>query len=161
MKNEKKNDIKSLLPDELAEVLRAMGEPAFRSGQVFEWLGRGVQSFEEMTNISQRLRERLDGEYYISSLRVLKKQVSARDGTIKFLWELPDGNSVESVVMSYAHGNTVCISSQVGCRMGCAFCASTLGGLVRSLAPSEMLDQVLYPNWNQGRGFEYRDDGHR
>ena len=151
MQNETKKDIKSLTLPMLQEELKAMGEPAFRGSQIFEWLGRGVRSFEEMTNVSQKLRQRLEEDYYISSLRVLRKQVSARDGTIKYLWELEDGNSVESVVMSYAHGNTVCISSQVGCRMGCAFCASTLGGRVRDLLPSEMLDQVMYSQMESGK----------
>ncbi len=151
MQNEKKKDIKSLSLSELTEELKALGEPGFRGGQVFEWLSRGVRSFQDMTNISQDLRARLDREYEISALNVLRRQVSARDGTVKFLWELADGNSVESVVMNYEHGNTVCISSQVGCRMGCAFCASTLGGLVRDLRPSEMLDQVIYSQKESGK----------
>lgn len=142
MQNAKK-DIKSLLPEELAKEFKELGIPAYRAGQVFQWLGRGAASFEEMTNLSRELRARLDELYEIPSLTVLKKQVSAQDGTMKFLWRLPDGESVETVLMRYKHGNSVCISSQVGCRMGCSFCASTLGGKVRDLRASEMLDEVL------------------
>ena len=136
-------DIKALLPDELAAELRSLGEPAYRAKQVFQWLSRGVESFDEMTNLSKTLREKLKAGYTIPSLKLLRKQVSALDGTIKYLWELPDGNAVETVVMRYHHGNTVCISSQVGCRQGCAFCASTIGGLIRGLESSEMLEEVL------------------
>jgi 23S rRNA (adenine2503-C2)-methyltransferase len=128
-----KQDIKSLLPEELEVQCKAMGLPGFRAKQVFQWLGRGVTSFEEMSNLSKDLRARLEEKYEIPHLTMLKKQVSALDGTVKFLWQLPDGESVETVLMRYKHGNTVCISSQVGCRMGCAFCASTIGGKVRDL----------------------------
>ena len=131
-------DIKAMLPDELAAALKEMGEPAYRAKQIFQWLTRGVASFDEMTNLSKPLREKLQ-----SSFSMIRKQVSAQDGTIKYLWELPDGNAVETVVMRYHHGNTVCISSQVGCRQGCAFCASTIGGLIRGLESSEMLEEVL------------------
>ena len=136
-------DIKALLPDELAAELQSLGEPAYRAKQVFQWLSRGVESFDEMTNLSKTLREKLKAGYTIPRLKLLRKQVSALDGTIKYLWELPDGNAVETVVMRYHHGNTVCISSQVGCRQGCAFCASTIGGLIRGLESSEMLEEVL------------------
>lgn len=139
----KKQDIKRLLPDELAAEFEALGLPKFRAKQVFRWLSRGARSFEEMTDLSAALRAQLDAAYFIPSLKPLQRQESAQDGTIKFLWELPDGESVETVFMRYKHGNTVCISSQVGCRMGCAFCASTLGGLVRNLEASEILDEVL------------------
>jgi len=145
-----KKDIKSMLPQEIEEDLSRLGEPPFRAKQIFRWLGRGAVSFQEMTDLSKSLREKLEQQYYISSLKPLKKQVSKIDGTIKYLWELEDGNAVETVVMKYKHGNTVCISSQVGCRMGCAFCASTIGGLVRNLKPSEMLDQVLYSESESG-----------
>ena len=138
-----KRDIKSLLPEELAEEFQALGLPSFRARQVFQWLGRGAASFEEMSNLPKALRERLAASYEIPVLTVERKQVSAQDGTVKLLWRLPDGESVETVLMRYKHGNTVCISSQVGCRMGCAFCASTIGGKVRDLRPSEMLDEVL------------------
>ncbi len=138
-----KRDIKSLLPEELAEELSALGQPAYRAKQVFTWLSRGVVSFDGMTDLPKRLREALAEAYTIPSLNVMRKQVSAADGTVKLLWRLPDGESVETVLMRYKHGDTVCISSQVGCRMGCAFCASTIGGKVRDLKPSEMLDEVL------------------
>ena len=136
-------DIKAMLPDELAAALKELGEPAYRAKQIFQWLSRGVSSFDEMTNLSKSLREKLKQSFFIPSLRMLRKQVSAQDVTIKYLWELPDGNAVETVVMRYRHGNTVCISSQVGCRQGCAFCASTIGGLIRGLESSEMLEEVL------------------
>ena len=136
-------DIKSMLPEEIEAALKELGEPKYRAKQIFQWLSRGVRSFEEMTNLSKPLREKLASVFEIPSLTMLRKQVSKLDGTIKYLWELPDGNAVETVVMRYHHGNTVCISSQVGCRQGCAFCASTIGGLIRNLRPSEMLEEVL------------------
>jgi 23S rRNA (adenine2503-C2)-methyltransferase len=138
-----KRDIKSLLPEELGAELQALGLPKFRAKQVFQWLSRGVTSFEEMSNLPKELRTKLDSLYEIPHLTMLKKQVSALDGTVKFLWQLADGESVETVLMRYKHGNTVCISSQVGCRMGCAFCASTIGGKVRDLRASEILDEVI------------------
>ncbi|MBO4915053.1 MAG: 23S rRNA (adenine(2503)-C(2))-methyltransferase RlmN, partial [Oscillospiraceae bacterium] len=137
-------DIKSMTLDEIADALKALGEPAFRGGQVFTWLHRGATDFGEMSNLSKPLREKLTQSFYITAPKVARKQVSKLDGTIKYLWELRDGNCIETVLMSYRHGNTVCISSQVGCRMGCRFCASTVAGRVRDLAPSEMLDQVLF-----------------
>ena len=145
-----KQDIKSLLPEELEAALAALGEPKFRAKQVFTWLSRGVTSFDEMTNLPQKLRTALDGQFAITVPKVARRQVSQLDGTIKYLWELWDGNAVETVVMSYRHGNTVCISTQVGCRQGCAFCASTIGGLVRNLTPSEMLDEVLFSQLDSG-----------
>ena len=138
-----KQDIKSMLPGELEAALADLGEPKYRAKQVFQWLARGASSFEEMTNLPKSLREKLAEAFSVTSLTMLRKQVSAQDGTIKYLWQLPDGNAVETVVMRYHHGNTVCISSQVGCRQGCAFCASTIGGLIRGLEPSEMLEEVL------------------
>lgn len=146
-----KIDIKSMLPEEIAQALSKMGEPPFRGKQIFKWLHSGVTSFAEMTNLSKKLREHLDEEFVITAPVVQKKQVSKLDGTVKYLWGLRDGTSVESVVMCYEHGNTVCISSQVGCRMGCAFCASTIGGLVRNLTPSEMVDQVLFSQLDSGK----------
>jgi hypothetical protein len=139
-----KPDILSLLPEELEAKLTALGQPRFRAAQIFQWLGRGVRDFDEMTNLSKDLREKLKESFQLYAPKVLSKQVSAIDGTIKYLWELSDGNAVETVVMSYKHGNTVCVSSQVGCRQGCAFCASTIGGLVRNLRASEILDAVLF-----------------
>ncbi|MCD7749908.1 MAG: 23S rRNA (adenine(2503)-C(2))-methyltransferase RlmN [Oscillospiraceae bacterium] len=138
-----KLDIKSMLPQELEADFKDLGLPSWRAKQVFRWLGRGVSSFEEMTDQPKALRSTLDERYFIPSLTALQKQVSAQDGTEKLLWRLPDGESVETVFMRYKHGNTVCISSQVGCRMGCAFCASTIGGRIRNLSASEMLDEVL------------------
>ena len=143
-------DLKSMTLEELSGFLRSMGEPAFRGRQVFTWLHKGVSSFDEMSNLSKALREKLKEQCILTVPRVAKKQVSARDGTIKYLWEMADGNCVESVLMRYHHGNTVCISSQVGCRMGCAFCASTIAGKVRNLTPAEMLDQVLFTQQDSG-----------
>lgn len=149
MQNEK-IDIKSLLPEELETLLKEMGEPRFRAKQLFSWLSHDAGSFDEMTNLSKSLREKLAAQCSVYSPTVLRKQVSALDGTIKYLWELEDGNAVETVVMQYKHGNTVCISTQVGCKMGCAFCASTLGGLVRNLTASEMLSEVLASERDSG-----------
>ena len=143
-------DIKSMTLAELTQEMAAMGEPAFRAGQVYQWMHRGARSFDEMTNLSKSLRERLAEAYSLTAPTVARKLVSAKDGTIKYLWRLADGNCVESVVMQYHHGNTICISSEVGCPMGCKFCASTLGGLVRRLAPSELLDQVIFSQKESG-----------
>ena len=144
-------DIKSMTQEEITDALRAMGESAFRGRQVFSWLHRGATSFGEMSDLSKQLREKLDKEFTITAPTIARKQVSKLDGTIKYLWELRDGNCIETVLMSYHHGNTVCISSQVGCRMGCKFCASTIAGKVRDLTPSEMLDQVLFTQLDSGR----------
>ena len=143
-------DIKSMTLAELTGLMRELGEPAFRAGQVFRWLHRGAASFEEMTNLSKPLREKLAQDCFFTVPAVERKQVSQLDGTVKYLWRLSDGNCVETVLMRYHHGNTVCISSQVGCRMGCAFCASTIGGKVRDLTPAEMLDQVLFTQLDSG-----------
>lgn len=145
-----RQDIKSLSRQELRDTLKAMGQPAFREKQIFTWLHRGVTSFEEMTNLSKALRQELDERFYITVPEAVRRQVSRQDGTRKYLWKLRDGNCVESVLMQYHHGNTICISSEVGCAMGCAFCASTLGGLVRRLEPSEMLDQVIFTQLDSG-----------
>lgn len=130
--------------------MKELGEPAFRAGQIFQWLHRGAASFEEMTNLPKALREKLAGACALTVPTVERKQISRLDGTIKYLWRLSDGNCVETVLMRYHHGNTVCISSQVGCRMGCVFCASTIGGKVRNLTPVEMLDQVLFTQLDSG-----------
>lgn len=136
-------DIKSLTIDELRNDLTVLGEKPFRAAQIYKWLHvKLVSSFDDMTDLSVKLRERLKEEYSITNVSKLEVQTSKEDGTKKYLFELEDGNTVESVLMRYHHGNSVCISSQVGCRMGCRFCASTIGGCVRSLAPSEMLDQI-------------------
>ena len=144
-------DIKSMTQQELSQFLKELGEPAFRAKQVFTWLHRGAASFDEMTNLSKSLREKLKERCFITAPVVARKQESRLDGTIKYLWELSDGNCIETVLMQYHHGNTVCISSQVGCRMGCAFCASTIAGKVRDLRPSEMLDQVMFTQLDSGR----------
>ena len=143
-------DIKSMTQPELTAWLKELGEPAFRAKQIFKWLYRGVTSFEEMTDLSKALRLKLEETALLTPPTVAKKQVSQQDGTIKYLWELADGNCVESVLMRYQHGNTVCISCQAGCRMGCAFCASTIAGKVRDLTPAEMLDQVLFTRIDSG-----------
>ena len=145
-----KQDIKSMTLAELQGAFAALGEPKFRAKQVFTWLHRGAVCFDDMTNLSKPLREKLDSLYFITAPTVARKQISKLDGTIKYLWKLRDGNCVESVVMQYHHGNTVCISSEVGCPMGCKFCASTIGGLVRRLEPSELLDQVLFSQLDSG-----------
>ena len=144
-------DLKSMTLEEITVALRAMGEPQFRGKQVFTWLHRGITDFDQMINIPKSLREKLQAEYTLTVPTVARKQESKLDGTIKYLWELSDGNCIETVLMSYHHGNTVCISSQVGCRMGCKFCASTIAGKVRDLTPSEMLDQVLFTQLDSGK----------
>ena len=143
-------DIKSMTLEELAVWLKEQGEPAFRAKQIFKWLYRGAVSFDEMTDLSKPLRQKLKETALLTPPNVARKQESRQDGTIKYLWELADGNCVESVLMRYQHGNTVCISCQVGCRMGCAFCASTIAGKVRDLTPAEMLDQVLFTQIESG-----------
>ncbi len=138
-----KADIKSMNLEELKIEMEAAGEKSFRAKQMYEWMhGKLVRDFDEMTNLSKNLREKCRENYLLTVLKPVKVQESSLDGTKKFLFELPDGNTVESVWMKYKHGNSVCISSQVGCRMGCRFCASAIDGLVRPLAPSEMLEQV-------------------
>lgn len=143
-------DLKSMTLEEITAVLREMGEPAFRGKQIFTWMHKGVTSFDEMTNLSKPLREKLKENFTLTYPLIARKQVSRLDGTVKYLWELQDGNCIETVLMQYHHGNTVCISSQVGCRMGCAFCASTIAGKVRDLTPSEMLDQVIFTQKDSG-----------
>ena len=144
------NHLKSMTSAEIGAVLKELGQPAFRAKQVFSWLHKGVRSYEEMSNLPKALRESLAEKYPLHIPQVVRKQESQRDGTIKYLWELSDGNCVETVLMRYHYGNTVCISTEVGCRMGCAFCASTLGGLVRKLDPYEILDQVLFTQIDSG-----------
>ena len=143
-------NIKAMTLPELTEAVKALGQPAFRGKQIYSWLHQGVRGYEEMTNIPKALRERLAEQYPFTPPQVVRKQESKQDGTIKYLWKLSDGNCVETVLMRYHYGNTVCISTEVGCRMGCAFCASTLGGLVRRLEPEEMLDQVLFTQVDSG-----------
>ena len=144
-------DIKSLTKAELEDEFALKDLKKFRAVQVYDWMHvKLARSFDEMTNLSKDLRARLNEEYDYTSLKIERVKESAIDGTAKFLFELNDGNFVESVFMRYKHGNSVCISSQVGCRMGCRFCASTLDGLVRSLKPSEMLDQIYTISHHMG-----------
>ena len=143
-------NLKSLTQPELAAIFKELGQPGFRAKQVFTWLHKGVRSYDEMTNLPKNLRDLLAEKYPIHAPKVVRKQESQKDGTIKYLWELSDGNCVETVLMRYHYGNTVCISTEVGCAMGCAFCASTIGGLVRRLEPFEMLDEVLFTQIDSG-----------
>ena len=143
-------NLKSMTLAEVTAALKEMGQPAFRGKQVYTWLHKGVRTYDEMSNLSKDLRSALAQKYPIAAPEVVRKQESARDGTIKYLWRLSDGNCVETVLMRYNYGNTVCISTEVGCRMGCAFCASTIGGLVRKLEPYEMLDEVLFTQIDSG-----------
>jgi len=143
-------NLKSMTQPEIGAVLKELGQPAFRAKQVYAWLHKGVRSYDEMTNLPKGLRDVLSEKYPIHPPKVVRKQESARDGTIKYLWQLHDGNCVETVLMRYHYGNTVCISTEVGCGMGCAFCASTIGGLVRRLEPYEMLDEVLFTQIDSG-----------
>lgn len=142
--------LKSMTQAEIGAVLKELNQPAFRAKQIFTWLHKGVRSYDEMTNLPKALRDTLAESFPICPPEVVRKQESQKDGTIKYLWKLADGNCVETVLMRYHYGNTVCISTEVGCRMGCAFCASTLGGLVRRLEPYEMLDQVLFTQVDSG-----------
>lgn len=136
-------DIKSLTLSELKNEMELMGEKAFRAKQMYEWMHKKLAAdYEEMTNIPAALADKCRKQYTYTVLKTVRVQESQMDGTRKYLFELADGNTVESVLMRYKHGNSVCISSQVGCRMGCRFCASTLDGLERNLLPSEMLDQI-------------------
>ena len=136
-------DIKSLYEEELKEKMISLGEKPFKGKQLYQWLHqKAAGSYEEMTNLSEGLRKKLTEQEPLTHLEVVEVQTSKIDGTQKYLFQLADGNVIESVWMQYKHGNSVCISSQVGCRMGCRFCASTIGGLTRNLLPSEMLDQV-------------------
>ena len=137
-------DLKDFEYDELEQYIVSLGEPKFRAKQIFAWLHKGVESFDEMTNLSKATRTALAENAIVSTLKIKEKYVSKIDKTTKYLFELEDGNCIESVVMYYKHGISICISSQVGCRMGCGFCASTIGGLYRSLTPGEILNQVLF-----------------
>lgn len=143
-------DLKDLSYSELEEFLKENGEPKFRAKQIFSWLHKGVESFEEMTDISKKTAEKLKSKAFISRLSIREKYVSKLDGTVKYLFSLEDGNCIESVVMRYKHGLSLCISSQVGCRMGCRFCASTIGGLYRNLTAGEILNQVIFAQKDMG-----------
>lgn len=147
-----KRDLKSFTGPRLAETMAEMGLPAFRAKQIYSWLHeKQVRSFEEMTNLPAALRQRLHETFYINAIQIKRKLVSQVDGTVKYLYELQDGNCVEAVLMQYHYGSSLCISTQVGCRMGCKFCASTLGGKVRDLTAGEMLDQVYMAGKDSGK----------
>lgn len=152
MQETEKIDILSLSRDELAAELTAMGEKAFRAKQIYEWLHvKKVKDFSQMSNISAQLREQLSEKFCLKSLIIKKRLVSKLDNTVKYLYGLPDGEAVETVLMEYKHGNSLCISTQVGCKMGCRFCASTIAGFVRHLLPSEMLLQIYETERDSGR----------
>lgn len=138
-----KKDLLSLTVDEIEELLISMNEKKFRGKQIFEWINKGVKDFDDMTNLSKSLREKLKENTYITNVQIEEKMVSDIDGTTKYLFLLDDYNIIEGVVMKYKHGLTACISTQIGCAMGCTFCASTLEGLVRNLRAGEMIDQIL------------------
>ncbi len=146
-----KPEIKNLTLAELEQTMLDLGEPKFRGKQVYSWLHRAAPDFAAMTNLPLSLREKLADRFLLTCPTVVRKQESALDGTVKYLWRLYDGNCVETVLMRYHHGNTVCISSEVGCPMGCAFCASTIGGLVRRLSAGEILDEVLFTQADSGQ----------
>lgn len=135
-------DIKRLSPEDLTAQITALGHPAFRAKQIRSWLDRGVTSFDEMTNLPAALREQLKTRFVIPCVKIERKLVSAIDGTVKYLFSLSDGETVESVLMKYRHGWSQCLSTQVGCRMGCTFCATGKGGLVRNMTASEILSQI-------------------
>ena len=135
-------DIRALSPEQLKEVITSLGLPAFRAKQVCDWLSKGITSFDEMANLPLSVRQQLAEQFSVPSVKILRKLVSAIDGTVKYLFELPDGETVESVLMHYHHGWSQCLSTQVGCRMGCSFCATGMGGLVRNMTAGEMLSQI-------------------
>jgi len=145
-----KIDIRSMNLEAVTNLIVDLGQPKFRALQLFKWLQSGVDSFDEMTNIPITLRNKLDEISYIATVKALRKYVSKIDGTVKYVYELYDGELIESVLMKYEHGYTVCISTQVGCRMGCKFCASGLYGLTRNLTASEMLAQITYAQRDNG-----------
>lgn len=132
-----------LSQEEMKGLVKEIGEPPFRAKQIYDWMYKGVDSFEDMKNIPKSLKEKLEKVAVIGNLKILKKQKSALDETAKYLFELRDGNTIEAVFMKYKYGNSLCISSQVGCRMGCKFCASGLGGLVRNLSAGEFINQII------------------
>ena len=145
-----KADLKSMLPQELGLYMASVGQPAYRGRQVFRWLSQGVADFEQMSDLPKGLRETLAQTADIGGPRIVRKQVSKRDGTVKYRFGLADGNCVETVVMQYEHGNSVCLSTQAGCHMGCAFCASFEKGDTRNLTPAEILDQVVFAGLDSG-----------
>ena len=146
-----KRDIKSMHPTELEEYFDRAGEQQFRAGQVFSWLHKGVSTFTDMTNLSLELRKKLEAEFFISVPELIEKQTSTVDDTAKYLWRVSNDDAVECVLMKYSHGHTICISTQVGCNMGCIMCASSLDGLKRNLTASEMIDQVIFSELDLGK----------
>ena len=147
-----KVDILSLTRQELLDNVLAIGEKKFRADQIFDWLHvKKVTEFSQMTNLSAQLREKLERNFCLKSLKIKKRLVSCIDNTVKYLYTMPDDERVETVLMEYKHGNSICISTQVGCKMGCKFCASTKAGFVRNLAPSEMLLQIYESERDSGR----------
>lgn len=147
-----KIDILSMTKEELTGEIRDMGEKAFRAGQIYDWLHvKKVTDFSQMSNLSAQFREELSRKFCIKSLKIKKRLVSRIDNTVKYLYGLSDGEAVESVLMEYKHGNSLCISTQVGCKMGCRFCASTIAGWVRDLEPSELLLQIYESERDSGR----------
>lgn len=145
-------DILSLTKDELSDAMAEMGEKRFRAKQIYDWLHvKKITDFSQMSNISAQLRDEISRKFCLKSLKIKKRLVSHIDNTVKYLYELPDGQAIESVLMEYKHGNSLCISSQVGCKMGCRFCASTIAGWVRDLEPSEMLLQIYETERDSGR----------
>ena len=147
-----KIDILSLRFDELQSKISEIGEQKFRAKQIYDWLHvKKVTDFSEMTNLSAQLKEKLEKFFWLNSLKIKKRLVSDIDNTVKYLYGLYDGENVESVVMEYKHGNSICISTQVGCKMGCKFCASTKAGFVRNLEPSEMLLQIYESERDSGK----------
>ncbi len=145
-----KTDIKSMTVAEIEEMLKHLNQPKFRAKQIFDWLQQGVESFDAMSNIPKNLRDILQESCYIANVTIEKRFCSKIDGTVKYLFKLFDGEYIESVFMKYEHGFTVCISTQVGCRMGCSFCASGLNGLKRNLTASEMLSQIMAASKDNG-----------
>ena len=146
-----KPDLRSLDREEIFEITKRMGLPEYRAGQLFDRLQGGAECFDDLTNLSKDLRAKLAEEYMISSVKVRRRLASQIDGTVKYLYELYDGNTVESVFMVYKHGCSVCVSTQVGCRMGCKFCASGQNGLVRNLLPGEILAQIWHASRDNGK----------
>ncbi|MBP3273304.1 MAG: 23S rRNA (adenine(2503)-C(2))-methyltransferase RlmN [Ruminococcus sp.] len=150
--NDDKIDILSLSKDELFAEITAMGEKRFRAGQIYDWLHKkNVSDFSQMTNLSAQLKDKLREKFCLKSLFIVKRLESKVDNTVKYLYRLSDGNHIESVVMEYNYGNTICVSTQVGCKMGCRFCASTIAGFKRSLLPSEILQQIYIAQKDSGR----------
>jgi len=150
---EERISIKSLLPNELEQLMADLGEPKYRAKQIFKWLHQGVTSFDEMSDISKVLRAKLNEKCFITRPEILRKQVSQLDGTIKYLFGLSDGNSIETVLMKYEHGNSICLSTQAGCKMGCVFCASFDPAKSRNLTPAEILDEILFAQKDSADGY--------